>query len=78
VLSQNDANKPTITDAEGQDMTTKTYKHPDLHTAFALNSIREVVDLLDQGVPTNFVPGIVSKLVQASAEVVTWLVLEED
>jgi hypothetical protein len=47
-------------------------------TAPLTSSIREVVDLLDQGVPTNFVPGIVSKLAQSSAEIISWLVREED
>ncbi len=72
-----DIPQPTITAVEGQEDASGC-KFPDLPAILTLNSIREVVDLIEQGAPTNFVPGLVSKLAQASAEVVAWLVREED
>jgi hypothetical protein len=67
-----------ITTVEDQEDGSGEYKYVNLQTALALNSIRETLDFIEQGVPVNFVPGLVSKLAQASAEIVTWLVREEE
>ena len=71
------ADEATIT-VECQEDASRYYKYPDVGTALSLNSIREVVDLIEQGVPPNFVPGLVSRLTQASAQVIAWLVREEE
>jgi hypothetical protein len=67
-----------ITTVEDQEDGSSEYKYVNLQTALALNSIRETLDFIEQGVPVNFVPGLVSKLAQTSAEIVTWLVREEE
>jgi hypothetical protein len=59
-VSQNDRNtdvnfvpQATLT-VEGQG--DAEYKFPDLGTVLSLHSIREVADLIDQGVSSDFVP----------------------
>jgi len=46
--------------------------------ASSQTSIREVANLIDQGVSPDFVPGFVSDLARASAEVIAWLVRRDE
>jgi hypothetical protein len=46
----------TLTTVEDQE--DGGYKYPDVGTILSLNSIREVVNLIEQGVPADFIPGL--------------------
>jgi hypothetical protein len=66
--------KPTTEPQESESIT----RHADVSAA-ALNTIHRIVgDILDHGVPSYMTPGLVAPFAQASAEVISGLVRDED